>query len=341
MITLFDIAEKAGVSKATVSRVLKQDINQSVSENTRKKVLKAAAELGYQSKRVQKDQKQNIVIIHKNSHYQSTVDNAFNFSVRYGIENTCRSCQVNYSFIPNTMLHLLPHQIDGFIVNGNYNRQQKNAIQNVIQGIPSVEISRINAFSDEIDQITYDVQEAVYLAMTHLKDQGCISFLYIGVTDYEGTPDHLAPIIHYRQYMAEHSDLINLGEIEGEHGVDNAYNMMLHWLKKAKTIPEAIFASNDPLAYGVVRALLELGIQIPSQTHVIGINGDSFCEISMPSLSTVCIHPTIMGQEAVFTLLNRISVPRDVTKRVLLRPKLIQRQSTYISNKNTISLQTP
>lgn len=329
MVTLSDVAQRAGVSKATASRTLNGDPSLAILDTTREKIWKAAGELGYQNKRLrQAENCYQIAIIHKETHYQSRADNSYYFSIRYGIESTCHSERVKFTFLPNTMLHELPGGLDGAIINGNYGKEQMDAICRALAGIPSVVVAGMNLAAEVTDTITFDVRESVEIALDHLKEKGCRTLLYVGGWDMKGTRDWQKKLFHYRAYLANSPGLKGLGEIEGDFGSESGYQMMNGWLAAGKPIPDAVFASHDPIAVGALRALAEHGVSVPERTRVVGVNGDDIGSLTLPTLTTVNVFTEDMGREAVMTLLDRIRTRRTVPKQVMFRSRLIQRQST-------------
>lgn len=329
MITLNDVAKKAGVSKSTVSRTLNEDPSLSITKQTKERIMKAVDELGYVHKhsRVSTATYQ-IAVIHKEAHYRNPGDNAFYLAVRYGIESMCHRLRVNCSFLLSTMLKELPLNLDGVIINGNYSKEQMEEIMEAIGDTPAVIVGRLNFAPADKDWITYDVQDAVWIALDHLVQRGKKSFLYVGGRDSEETPSCLKKIFYYREYIAEHPGLCSIGEIEGDHGTESGYQMMNAWLEEGNPLPDAVFASHDPTAVGVVRALAEHGISIPGKLAVMGINGDSICKLTVPILTTVTVHAENTGREAVKVLLDKIANKYTTARKIIFRAELIPGQST-------------
>ena len=329
MATLLDIARKAGVTKSTVSRALREDPTLSISEETREKINRAAKELGY---KVKKEKMLSggltIAVVNKDTHFLNQIDNAYYFSVRYGIEKACLAEGVSCSFIPYSFLKQLPSHLDGIIIMGNFEKAQVEEIISASHDIPLAFIGKINYEPQRMDWITYDVKICVYTAMQHLADMGLKSVLYLGGVDVLGTPEDYQKLFHFKNYLKNNPALTCMDIIEGEHGAESGYCMMKSWLQKADTLPQAVFVSNDPIAFGVLRALAEEEIAVPSEISVISINGDGPGESTAPPLTTVDIHTDIMGEEAVHCLLERIRKERKITKKVLFTPALVCRSST-------------
>ena len=143
MATLKEIAELAGVSLTTVSRVLNMDETLNVSEVTRQKVLETAEELNYvatRTKRVKMKQ-YTIGIINWYSHKQE-LDDPYYFSIRLAIEKKCREEQINYTNIERFDLKEDKYKgIDGIIAIGKFGEEDITVIENIASHIVFVDCS--------------------------------------------------------------------------------------------------------------------------------------------------------------------------------------------------------
>lgn len=329
MVTLQDVADQAGVSKSTASRALNEDLTLSITETTKERIINAANELGYFPKRSRNQtESRRIAIIHKESHYQNQIDNALYFSIRFGIESMCHNHHINFLYVLNTAVKTIPSNVDGVIINGNYGKEQFEEILGALRGVPSVVVGRPNYCPPGSDWVTVDVHETVRMGMDHLVERGHRSFLYVGGRAYEGTPACYRNISQYHDYIAADPRLHSVGELEGNFDAESGYEMISRWLDSGKTLPDAIYVSHDPVAVGVIRALSERGFSIPNDVAVIGSNGDSICNLTVPTLSTIDVHAENMGQEAVAMLLDRLSNTKLPPRKITFTPELTVRQST-------------
>ena len=331
MATILDIANLVGVSKSTVSRALREDPTLSIGEETRKRIFSTAQELGYKTKKEKLlSNELAIAIIHKDTHFLNQLDNAYYFSVRYGIEKACLKHHIQCSFIPFSFLQQLPIHLGGAIIMGNFEEKQMVEIYSVVHEIPLAFIGKINYMQREMDWISYDIKYCVDIAMQHLLDTHHETVLYVGGLDVSGTPESYHKAYHFRQYLKEHPSITALDVVEGEHGAESGYCMMHHWMQQKYALPQAIFVSNDPLAVGVLRALTEHSVRVPNDVSVLSINGDGPGESLAPPLTTVDIHTEAMGEEAITCLLEQIRNKRTLTKKVLYTPCLVQRNSVKV-----------
>ena len=330
MATLLDIAQAAGVSKATVSRALREDPTLSITDGTRERILAAARELGYKIKEEKKKNRElSIVVIHKEDHFNTKWNNSFYFSVRYGIEKCCLENRVRTSFLPINYLDQAPKDTDGVVIMGNFSMENQEKIRSFFGShMPQVLIARKCSRPGTIDWITYDTPACVRLAMDALFQAGRNKILYIGGINLEGPDEKTHKIAYFREYIREHSQMECVGILEGEHGTESGYVMMNRWLDgPGAQGADGILVSNDPIAFGVLRALAERGIRVPEQLCVVAINGDSPGENTMPPLTSVDVHTSEMGEEAARCLLEQIKGKRSFAKKVQLSPSMIWRRS--------------
>lgn len=328
MATLIDIAEMAGVSKSTVSRALREDPTLSISDETRKSIVEAAEQLGYMVKKEKIISNGiSIVVIHKDDHFLNQMDKAYYFSVRYGIEKECLKRNIQYSFIPFSFLQKVPSRLDGAVIMGSFGKEQLEEIYSELQGVPLVFIGTVNYMPGLMDLITYDNRECVDIAMQHLVDTHHKSVLYVGGLNVIGLPKVYHKLHHFDNYVNEHPEITVVDRLEGEYGAESGYKLVRDWLERGNSLPEAIFVSNDPLAFGVLRALAEKSINVPGDVSVISINGDGPGASTAPPLTTVDIHSQMMGKESVVCLLEQISKERSIMKKISFVPDLIIRRS--------------
>ncbi len=118
-------------------------------------------------------------------------------------------------------------------------------------------------------------------------------------------------------------------ELVADFRMDTAYQKIMHYwlqLKNSDVLPTAIFAANDLMAIGALKAFTQLKIRVPKDVSIIGFDNIPFSDCTYPPLTTI-VQPTYqMGQKAVETLLKLID-KKKIEKSVEFRTKLIERDS--------------
>lgn len=331
MATMNDIAIAVGVAKSTVSRALREDPTLSIGEETKEKIFETARQLGYKVKKEKLlSGSRNIAVIHKDTHFLNQIDNGYYFSMRYGIEQECLIKGIQCSFIPYGFLKQLPMYLNGAIAMGSFDKEEVENILAAVHNVPLSFIGKVNYTPNITDWVTYDVKGSVDVAMKYLSALGFTKLLYVGGEDIPGVPFEYQKVFYFRRFLEEHPEMECLGVLEGEHGAESGYKMMKDWLDKNDVLPQVVFVSYDPIAFGVLRALTEKEIAVPGEVSVISMNGDGPGESTAPPLTTVDIHAEAMGEEAVRCLEERMNKERVLTKKVVYPPTLIERSSVKI-----------
>jgi len=103
---------------------------------------------------------------------------------------------------------------------------------------------------------------------------------------------------------------------------------MHHWpqLKNSNKLPTAIFAANDLMAIGALKAFAQLKVRVPKDMSIIGFDNIPFSDCTCPPLTTIAQPTYLMGQKAVETLLKLID-RKKIKKSVEFETELIERWS--------------
>lgn len=332
MATIKDIAQKAGVSPATVSRVLNYDASLSVSDEKRKLILEIAEELEYRTPRKRKSkgvQKQiKIALVHWYT-VQQELEDPYYMSIRIGIEKACIEDKIemvkvydpkNYDF--SEMV-----KVDGLIAVGKYDDTQIDRFYKVTKNIVFVDSSpREHIF----DSIVIDFEKAVLKVIKTLIKDGHKHIGYIGGREYVGetkTPLGERREMIFRDYMTSigmiDNDEIYIGSFVAESG----YQLMKKAVERSKDLPTAFFIASDSMAIGALRALHEKGVKVPDEVSIIGFNDIPTSKYTVPPLATVRVYKEFMGETAVALLLERIVKKRMISKKVIIPTELIIRDS--------------
>jgi LacI family transcriptional regulator len=327
-ITIRQIAKAAGVSLSTTSRALNGKID--VSEETRKKVLETAKKLGYLPNRsavsLKKQKTYTIgVVVEDNS-------NPFWSEVLKGIENAARkegyhviftNTNRNYQNEVENIKLLLERRVDGFLIVPN--QEKYDDLQELKErDIPLVIMGR-HVENLKIPMVYTDDVKGGYTATSYLISRGCRKIAFIGAQPYNTAS--IERCEGYKKALREggikvDGSLIKISKSPMENGVmevENAYRHMKELLDE-KTDFDAVFAYNDLMAFGALRALKEAKIPVPEQVKLIGYDDIFYASIITPSLTTMRTKKQVLGEIAFELLFN----PKE---RVVLNSKLLVRES--------------
>lgn len=326
MATLEDVARLSGVAKATVSRALRNDDTLKLSPDTKEKIVNAAKQLGYEAKSKKNNgTKKSVLVIHKDDHFQNQIDNAFYFSMRTGIENACLANSFLCNFIPYSILEDVSGEYNGAIIIGNFKKPELNHILKKLDTANVVFSGLMNFYPDKMDWITYDIFHAEELLLEYLNKKGKKRIAYFGGVETPGILDRYSKYQIFKSLLGRYEDMQFVGDMHGAHGAQSGYRMMKEWLEAKRELPEAIVTSNDPIAFGVLRAMAEEGIS--RKVSIISINGDSSGEITNPTLTSINVHTTRIGEQAVWLLKSQMEQERKYYVKVEITPEIVERDS--------------
>lgn len=329
MATIKDIAQIAGVSIATVSRVLNYDTTLSVSDETKKRIFEAAEELSYKKKPARKQESGKIALLQWYTEKEELED-LYYMSIRLGVENQCRhhGIQVDKYFQDNYG-DLKENEIQGLIAIGKFSKKQVSELLKITKNIVFVDTS---PDEDRFDSIVIDFERATKKVLDHFIKKGHEKIGYIG--GREVFKDKTSIIedpreLTFKRYLTEKGVSYEDCMYVGTFSADDGHALMKKAIQElGNQLPTAFFAANDSLAVGALRALLEEGISVPDRVNIIGVNDISISKYVFPSLSTVKVYTEIMGETAVDTLLERMA-GRKTAKKIFIATELIIRNSSF------------
>ncbi len=328
-VTLFDICKRAGVSSATVSRVMNQ--SPLVVEPTRKKVLKAIRDLGYHpshaARMLARQRTDTIAVIFPE------IAGGFFAEVLAGID--AAAAEHRYHVI-TALSHgaedeknlisrfALERRADGLIVMALTSGLDPLIKQTGKRGLPMVVIGR-PVSGPNIFSISMDNQGGAGLALEHLAERGCRRIALItGPADnydaqqrMEGSRKAAA-----RLGLEIPPSLIWPGTFKEEGG----RAAVEKYLRSGSPLPQAIFAFNDETALGARAALLERGHRVPEDVALVGFdNLDSARHVELTTLHNPMRE---IGRAAGEGVLQKIGDASTELAHRVLPVKLIARAST-------------
>ncbi|MGE8203443.1 LacI family DNA-binding transcriptional regulator [Heyndrickxia sp. NPDC080065] len=330
MATIKDIAEKAGVSIATVSRVLNDDPTLSVSDETKRRIFEIAEKLSYKKRLSQKKPSlSKIAMIHWYTE-QEELNDLYYMSIRLGIENRCQMNDIQVvKYFRNNFAELKREEVHGIIAIGKFSTQEVGELARITKKIVFVDSS---PDEETFDSIVADFERATEKVLDYLIEKGHEKIGYIG--GHEVFKDETAEIEDPRErafkaYMGKKGLLHESYMYIGAFSVDAGQMLMNQAIQEhGENLPTAFFAGNDSIAVGCLRALLNANISVPERVNIIGVNDISVSKYVYPSLSTVKVYTELMGETAVDTLIERIA-GRQVPKKIFISTKLVCRESSF------------
>ncbi|EKN66740.1 transcriptional regulator, LacI family [Neobacillus bataviensis LMG 21833] len=329
MATIKDIAQLAGVSIATVSRVLNYDTTLSVGDETKKRIFEAAEELSYKKKPVRKQESGKIALLQWYTEKEELED-LYYMSIRLGVENRCRQLGFQLDkYFQDNYEELKSDEIQGLVAIGKFSKRQVKELHSITNHIVFVD----SAPDDErFDSIVIDFEKATEKVLEHFVEKGHEKIGYIG--GRECFKDKTSIIEDrreqaFKRYLGEKGLLDEAFMYSGTFSADDGHTLMQKAIQQhGENLPSAFFAGNDSIAVGALRALLEEGIAVPQRVNIIGVNDISISKYVYPSLSTVKVYTELMGETAVDTLMERVD-GRKTAKKIFIATKLVIRNSSF------------
>ncbi len=330
-ITMDEIAKLAGVSKATVSRVL-NDSECGVGEQTRVRVKKIAEELGYSVEQTEK--KKNVSFTRYIALILPDITNPFFADLAKSVEQSLR--RKGYSLVlANTdfsedneaaqIRELMVKRLEGILlVPSGIRAREEHDLPRRYQ-IPMVLVDRKLEGISDIPGVYSNNEYASVISCEHLIRKGARDIVFISgplnvstsIERFEGYKAVLAQhSIPFRPEMCRH----------GSYTVESGYNAVLE-LERSGISYSAILAANDLMALGALKAVREFGYRVPEDVQIIGFDNIEFSQYCEPSLSTMQQPTFDMGAKAV-ELLTGIIEKRDSVQPERLIPKLLMRKTT-------------
>ncbi len=324
--TLKDIAEKAGVSIATVSRVLNYDETLNIPDETKQRVFEAANELSYSISSLKKVKKKLKIGLHYSYSLEEELLDTYYLSIRVAVEKTIQSLGMQMVRVTRSTTVDKLKGVDGVLCLGVFYDEDINRIKNYNKPVVFIDSS---PDEDIFDSVVIDYNLATKKALDYIIELGHEKIgLISGVdTDYSGNRHYDYRQEFFTKYLIEkglfHSEYVEIGGYNPTDG----YNLMKK-LMLSENRPTAVFVSNDTIAIGCYKACSELNLSIPEDVSLIGFNDISQAQYLLPPLTTVKIYMDFMGESGVHLLKEKITSGRQLCKKVVIPTKLIIRDST-------------
>ena len=326
MATIKDIANRLGVSVSTVSKGLNGASD--ISEELRQMVLDTAVEMGYATKRSKKTENRKLCIFIENMNYESIDE--FGYDIVLGFKQNAFRHNWDVDIVPITPTFQAEEKYDtymlkngycgaflvGFALHDEWMRQLEDTT------MPTVLFDNFIANNPNVCYIGTDSYEGIDMAVNHLFKLGHRDIAFLNGSLYSMVSDQ-------RQEAFE-SSMTELGlEIRpdlmarGYYVSDSAKYHVPGFLAAGAT---AIVCGNDLIAKGVMEECVQRGFRVPEDISVIGFDDISLAATYNPPLTTIRQERNELGKCA-YVILNSLIHHISISK-TLLRPKLIEREST-------------
>ncbi len=334
-VTMRDVAELAGVSQSTVSRILSQsDSKIPISEKTKEKVFAAIDELGYRpnitarSLRTQRTQLIAVMIADiSNSLYHNIVRAIQDIARLHKYDVLMANTDHEYENEKHFCEAVIRRPVDGVIM-VPFHLSLEEIDQFIRQtGTPAVALGQ-HVIHPQVDTVFANDERATAEAVQWLiKTKGHQRVGFIGVPDtFPPGPRRLRG---YKMALAEEGLNFeeNLVEV-GDFSPDSGYRAM-EALMNFPHRPSAVFAANDLMAMGALNAAQDLGFEIPGDVAIMGFDNIPECELIRPHLTTVAQDPHKMGRLLAEALFSRIESDQEIEQRFFeVECHIVERQST-------------
>lgn len=331
--TIHDIAKKLNISASTVSRALNE--NPLISETTRKKIKKAAIEMGYRPNvmaanfRTRRTNTIGVIVPLINRHFFSSVISGIEeVAYKQGFAVTISQSNDNFEKESKIAHALYANRVDGLILSIGMGTQSYDHLKLFSdRNIPLVFFDRI---VDEIPahKIVIDDFGGAYRATQHLIEQGRKQVAHIG------GPLNLQIYAKreagYRQAINDAGLQINDNYILHNSLTRDDGIKAIRKILSGKQRPDAIFCANDTTALSAIIHLNEKGIKVPEEIAIVGFSNEPFSEIVTPSITTIKQPGFEMGKKAAELLIKQISskVKPKTYETIMMNTELIIRNSS-------------
>jgi DNA-binding LacI/PurR family transcriptional regulator len=325
--TIYDVAKEAGVSIATVSKIINN--TGKISEPTRIKVLKIMKELNYYPSMIasaltgKRTNTLGLVI--------PDISNPFFSEMARTIEDRAHEqglnvimCSTDYNEEKEKKyIHLLQRkQVDGFIITSGFQSMYileefaKNNVPHAMLALDNPSIS--------VNVVSVDDYKGGYLATDHLLSSGHRNIAIIAEEVHSST----LRLYGYRDAHEHHNIPVNERNIvKTVASIENGQKMIQAIFDREER-PDAVFACNDLLAIGVIKGARKAGLSIPEDLSIVGFDNTILATTTVPELTTVAQPIAEMGKKMVDVLVGEIESPKSAKERILFVPELIIRGTT-------------
>jgi len=330
--TISDVADLAGVSKRTVSRVINK--SDKVNERTRRNVQQIIQKLNYtpnsRARGLRSRCSYLIGLIYDmpTLHMNDVQKGIVSVCTGVGYDIVVHPCEFgSVDLVRDVQAFIQRSKVDGVMVLPpvSENREVTDALDRI--GVPHVHFAS-KLSNEPWRQVVTNYEPAVTDMTNHLVSLGHtrIGFISGPKGNVSSQKRHQAFADALETHGLELPDtLVVEGAFTYESGVNAARRLL-----SREDRPTAVFAANDEMAFGVMNVADKLGIKVPDDLSVVGFDGTDFSEFVIPSLSTIRRPSGRMARLGAQKLLTLINEGADAARafEVMVSPQFLPREST-------------
>jgi LacI family transcriptional regulator len=326
-VTLKDIADSAGVSKATASLVMRD--SPKVADETRERVLQAAIDLGYVYNRAaaaMRSSRTGVVGL-----VVTTVGNPFFAELAEGMESAFSEFGLTFILTQHSesltlqrrqIEVMLENRVDGVLIVPAYGTPPDHVERLSQAGVAAVALTR-KVDGANMTYVGSDNQAGARSAVAHLIGHGCTDIAFVG--GVRGTSSQFERESGCYAAVAVTAGAASVHNYPSPSSPEAGYAITRE-LMSGPRFPQGILAYNDNVALGVIAAVRDSGKQVGTDVKVIGFDDVAVAKYLRPSLTSVNSRPALIGQLSAETLRRAIANPL-ISETVLVPNSLSIRES--------------
>lgn len=337
MSTIRDVAKLAGVSTATVSRIINHDTKYKITDVTRDRVLDAIRTLDYQLPKNPPKRKKDAAPVHGPfrigcilSVTRKKYNDPYFMSILSGIERRLHEKGCDVAFVKtgaelrssSNLSSIFQQPVSGMILMEALNHELFDCIRSQVPHIVG-----IDTLQEGIDNVGYDHYQAAVMATQHLIRQGHRKIGFIGGSGESNR------IINSRRYQGYFIAMTAAGLPVEEKWVLNCEwdedicAAQVDALCRSGDVPTAFFVSSDLMAIVAINRLFRNGLSVPNDVAVIGVSNIDMSKYTTPPLTTIHIPAEEIGVVAADMLYARMTGSGLLPQTILLPIDLLIRES--------------
>lgn len=324
-ITTREIAKEAGVSMTAVSFALNG--KNGISEETRDKILEVASRLGYKTTPAGKTI--NVALLFRNnmSHFMQMFYN----ELHNGIIDMSRSMPVSLMMASSSQTddgvilsdNLRNGSVDGILVFGDQEQSVIEALRKLYVPFVVLDTSRR---SEDVHSVFVDYGEASYRAASYLIGKGHRDIVYIGNNQESLQDFNILSFRGFQRAMEENNISLSVNRIQLDVTDEESLRRVVDRTIGGGKRPTALFCSADYYGVFVIRYLHELGIRVPQDISVIGVDDIVVSRYLVPSLTSVRIDRDEIGRNGL-SMIRDLVEGRKVSNVKIREFEVIERES--------------